>query len=106
MKENIQQLGCPVSNWRPPPHPSTESMNGRFCRLEQLDPERHAACLYEANRKDIKRRNWTYLPYGPFETLEAYRAWMEEYCCGRDPLFYAILDSKRGVAVGVASYLR
>jgi len=49
---------------------------------------------------------WTYLPYGPFDTLESYRAWMEGMCRRSDPLFYAIVDRETGRAVGLAAYLR
>jgi RimJ/RimL family protein N-acetyltransferase len=45
------------------------------------------------------------LPYGPFETLNAFIAWMQGTCLGEDPLFHAILDSD-GRPLGVASYLR
>jgi RimJ/RimL family protein N-acetyltransferase len=81
-------------------------MEGRFCRLERLDPARHAASLYQAGRADVKGSNWTYLPYGPFDSLESYRAWMDQDCRGTDPLFYAIVDRAGDQAVGVASYLR
>ena len=49
---------------------------------------------------------WTYLLYGPFDTLERHRAWMEETCRGSDPLFYAIIDPVADKAVGLAAYLR
>jgi RimJ/RimL family protein N-acetyltransferase len=49
---------------------------------------------------------WTYLAYGPFETLEAYRGWVEASCRGPDPMFFAIVDQSSGKAVGVASYMR
>lgn len=81
-------------------------MAGRFCHVEPLEPSRHAADLYEANALDTEGRNWTYLPYGPFETLEDYLGWMNEYCRGADPLFHAVVDNVTGKAVGVASYLR
>ena len=42
----------------------------------------------------------------PFESLDSYRTWIEQYCCGNDPLFYAIIDLANGEAVGIASYLR
>lgn len=81
-------------------------MDGRFCRLEPLDPARHADDLFAANALDEEGRSWTYLPYGPFETLESYRDWTERSCRGNDPLFYAIVNRKTGKAEGVASYLR
>jgi RimJ/RimL family protein N-acetyltransferase len=81
-------------------------MAGRFCRLEPLSVEKHAQALFEANALDLDGRSWTYLPYGPFETLGDYVAWMRQQCEGADPLFYAIVDLSTGRATGVASYLR
>ena len=101
-----QPIGLLVPDWKPPRLPARETMEGRFCRLEPLDPERHAAGLHAANGLDAEGRIWTYLPYGPFDTLGAYRAWMEQTCLGSDPLFYAVVDRTKESAVGVASYLR
>jgi RimJ/RimL family protein N-acetyltransferase len=81
-------------------------MEGRYCRLEPADPGRHAADLYEANVLDAEGRMWTYLPYGPFASLAAYRAWMEASCAAEDPLFFAIVGLPSGKASGLASYLR
>src|SRR5437588_7956529 len=101
-----QPVGFPLPGWKPPPHPPREPMQGRFCRLEPLDPERHAAALFAANAADAEGRNWTYLPYGPFRTFADYHSWMCTSCLGDDPLFFAILDTADGQPVGVASYLR
>lgn len=101
-----QPIGRIVKDWNPPPHPARVVLQGRFCRLEPLDPQRHAESLYQANALDAEGRNWTYLPYGPFESLDSYRAWLEQSCCGSDPLFFAIVDLASDKAVGVASYLR
>lgn len=101
-----QPVGLVVENWTPPPHPPHEAMAGRLCRLEPLDPQRHAAELYAANALDREGRSWTYLPYGPFASLEEYRSWLEQSCRASDPLFYAIVDANTGTAMGVASYLR
>ncbi len=81
-------------------------MEGRYCRVEPLDPGRHAAELHAANCEDRDGRNWTYLPYGPYAALEEYRRWTETVCCADDPLFHAIVDRPSGRAVGVASYMR
>jgi RimJ/RimL family protein N-acetyltransferase len=101
-----QPIGFDVPRWIPPKRPPHESMVGHFCRVELLDKGRHAADLYRANRLDTDNRIWTYLAYGPFDSLESYLAWMDRLCCGDDPLFHAIVDGKTGKAVGVASYLR
>ena len=68
-----QPIGFPVPGWKAPPMPPREPMTGRLCRLEPIDPTRHAADLFAANALDGEGRNWTYLAYGPFERLEDYR---------------------------------
>lgn len=101
-----QPVGLPVPEWKPARPPGRETLEGRFCRLEPLDPGRHADGLHAANSLDAEGRNWTYLPYGPFDTPDGYRAWMEETCRGGDPLFYAVVGPAADGATGVASYLR
>lgn len=81
-------------------------MEGRFCRLEPLDPARHAADLFAANQLDKEGRNWTYLSVDAFENLASYRAWLEQVAKGDDPLFHAIIDKATGKAVGVATFMR
>jgi RimJ/RimL family protein N-acetyltransferase len=110
MTQTLNSLGQPVgfdiAGWTSPQSPARESMVGLYCRVEPLDKSRHAADLYRANRQDPDNRIWTYLAYGPFDSLESYLVWMDRLCCGDDPLFHAIVDAKTDKAVGVASYLR
>src|SRR6185295_15481075 len=122
-----QHVGFPVDGWKPPPRPPLAIMEGRTCRVEPLDVARHAAVLHAANLLDADGRNWTYLPYGPFATLDEYTAWVTSIARKDDPQFHAIVVTgsengvrplfpveceKKGsdpvfpVAVGVASYLR
>lgn len=104
---NLEQpIGFSLKDWEAPPLPPHEPMEGRYCRLEKLDPKRHAAELYEAKATDSTGEIWTYLAYGPFRTYAEYLEWMRENCRSGDPLFHAIIDLASGKAVGVASYLR
>lgn len=104
INELEQPIGFPVSDWKPPILPAKETMNGKFCRLEPLDPDAHSRELYEANSLDRQGRMWTYLPYGPFETYSDYREWMEKDCRSNDPLFFTIFENSTNKAVGLASY--
>ena len=61
------------------------AMEGRFCTVEPIDPARHAAELHAAYLLDKEGRNWTYLPYGPFDRLEDYRDWLERGHARRRP---------------------
>lgn len=101
-----QPIGQALPQWTPPPPPPREPMCGRFCRLEPLDAEVHAEPLFAANALYEDDRSWTYLAYGPFRTVQAYRSWMNENCRGNDPLFFAIIEAASAKPAGVASYLR
>ncbi|HYL72154.1 MAG TPA: GNAT family N-acetyltransferase, partial [Candidatus Dormibacteraeota bacterium] len=35
-----QPIGFPLPDWSPRPRPPRAPMEGRFCRIEPLDPER------------------------------------------------------------------
>jgi RimJ/RimL family protein N-acetyltransferase len=81
-------------------------MFGRFSHVEPLNIDHHAVDLYQANKLDTENRIWTYLPYGPFDSVESYVEWVQRVCYSDDPLFHAIVDNATGKAVGVASYLQ
>ena len=101
-----QPIGASVPGWSPRPRPPRTAMAGRFCTIEPLDPERHAAQLFAAYAEDREDRIWTYLPRGPYESPGEYRSWAEAACRGDDPLVHTILDNTTGEAVGTASYMR
>lgn len=101
-----QPIGFPLPDWKVRPRPPRSAMEGRFCRVELIDPARHAVELHAANSLDKEGRNWTYLPYGPFARLEEYRDWLEREATCDDPLRHVIVERQSGRAVGVASYMR
>jgi RimJ/RimL family protein N-acetyltransferase len=100
-----QPIGDALPGWAPPPRPDAAPLTGTSCRLERLDPDRHARALYEANALDASGQNWTYLPIGPFATFAAYDGWLRKVAPGADPWFYTVVD-RSAAPVGVASYLR
>jgi RimJ/RimL family protein N-acetyltransferase len=101
-----QAVGAPLTNWQGCAHPRGAIIEGRLCRLEPVDADRHAPGLFAAFSKDRDAHNWTYLPYGPFDSEDELRDWVETTCSGDDPCFYSVIDLANGRAVGVASYLR
>lgn len=100
-----QKVGLPVDGWTVPARPPNEIIEGRTCRLEPLDAARHGEALHRANLVDREGRNWTYLPYGPFQRLDEYLEWVRSVEAKPDPQFFTIV-AKGSEAVGVASYLR
>ena len=73
--------------------------------MEPVAP-RHSQDLFAAFALDRAGANWAYLPYGPFETLEAFETWMAETVFGRDPQFYAFVSVATGRAQGLAALMR
>ncbi|MBV8889510.1 MAG: GNAT family N-acetyltransferase [Alphaproteobacteria bacterium] len=100
-----QPVGFPVPDWSPRPLPPRAAMAGHFCTVEPLEPDRHAAELFDANAEDRDGRNWTYYPYGPFAKLAEYRNWMDGVLRDGTRLFHAIRENASGKAVGVAAYI-
>jgi len=100
-----QPIGAPVPTWTERRKPPRLAVRGHYAAVEPLDPRMRGAELFEAAAEDKDGRMWTYLPYGPFVTREAYAGWMYLTCMGDDPQFYSIVDLKGG-AVGIASLMR
>ncbi len=102
--ESGWRFGEPVPGWAPPPRPDWDLREGRYVRVARLDPARHGADLFAANRADDAI--WDYLPYGPFAGPAAYRGWLDGVAAKEDPRFHALIERESGRAGGVASYLR
>ncbi|MGA2126207.1 MAG: GNAT family protein [Xanthobacteraceae bacterium] len=94
-------LGPEVAT-EPAQRPGPVVLEGRFGRVEKLDPSRHGASLWEAVKDHD--RIFTYLPYGPFADRAAFDAWLAERSRLADPLAYAIVDPA-GHAVGTAALM-
>ncbi len=101
-----QPIGAPLPDWTPRPIPPRRVLEGRLCRVEPLDAARHADALFEQYAADSEGRNWTYLPYGPFDSAREYTEFARWAAGLDDTHFHAIVDRATDTPVGVASYLR
>ena len=81
-----QPIGPPLPGWQPAARPARTALEGRFCRVEPLDVERHARDLHDANSLDPEGRMWTYLFSGPFANLAEYRAWLDRHLASATPV--------------------
>jgi RimJ/RimL family protein N-acetyltransferase len=100
-----QPIGFPVQGWTHRETPGRTPLSGRFCRVEPLDPDRHAVELHAANSEDRDGRMWTYLPWGPYAGFDEYLAALNNGLRRENFITFAIIDRAAGRAVGVASYL-
>ena len=78
----------PISpaDWKGVPAPTVQLLEGRYIRLEKLDPARHSDKLFEAlNGPGADPKLWDYLPYGPFTERGAFDTWLNNHAQHSDP---------------------
>lgn len=101
-----QPIGPPVESWSPRQCPERTVLNGRYCRLEPVDVERHATALFDAYMQAPDERDWTYLWYERPANITVFREYLGELAAGNDPLHYAIVDLASRKAIGTAALMR
>jgi RimJ/RimL family protein N-acetyltransferase len=101
-----QPLGAPVAGWSERSRPPRSALRGRYCRLEPVDPERHAADLFAAYMSAPDARDWTYLFAERPETMPSFEEYLATLAKSEDPLHFAIVDAESAIAVGTAALMR
>ena len=101
-----QPIGEPVPDWTPRQLPPSILVEGRFCQLEPLSADRHAAALHEAYAQSPDAGSWTYLPYGPFDSIEAFGQWIRGKDASDKEILYAVVDAGTALPMGIVGYLR
>ena len=95
-----------LSHWTPRPPPARQVLQGRYVRLEPLDPARHGDSLYEASSGPGAEDRFRYLFDSPPESREAFELWLGRAASTEDPLFFAIIDEATGRAEGRMAFMR
>jgi RimJ/RimL family protein N-acetyltransferase len=99
-------IGSRVADPSPAPRPQRTTLTGRHVTVAPLDPVAHADSLYAATSGAENERLWLYLFDGPFASRADFDAYLTRIAQSEDPLYYAILDTTTGKAIGHAAYLR
>jgi len=100
-----QAIGAPLPDWTARPLPERKVIDGHYCRLEPLTHD-HADALWDAVSSAPDGRAWTYLPVGPFAHKDDYLDHITRAAASRDPLHYAVIDKRSGLAVGSLALMR
>ncbi len=98
--------GAPVDPLPPAIRPSRSPLDGRYARLEPIDPRVHANDLFSAGHEAADSDDvWTYLPYGPFAGKNAFIDWLRDCAASADPVFFAIAEREQSRFLGMASLM-
>lgn len=100
-----QIVGTPVPGWTPRPAPDGRSLEGACCRLERLDPARHADALIAGFRTAPDDRDWTWWRTARPEDDAAFRRYIEDNATAADRVPYAIIDPATTRPVGHAAFM-
>src|SRR5690606_25994165 len=82
--------------------PGPVELRGRFCRVEKLDPARHADDLWQVVGDQAL---WLYLSTGPFADSASFRQWLGTRAGLADPYTYVIVDGESGQAAGMVALM-
>ena len=93
----------PVVDTAPATRPGPVRLEGRFCRIEKLDPAKHADGLWHSFKGDD--RLWTYMGYGPFRDGKGFANWLDERAVMLDPLSYVVADYASGSPLGIVTLM-
>ncbi len=106
MAESGYRIGEPVESWTVA-SPSRTTLTGRTVSLVPLDPDAHAAALFDATQgPGTDPHMWDYLAYGPFEGVEALTRNLRGFAASNDPLWFTFLDNATAQPAGAGGYLR
>lgn len=88
----------PVLNWTAPPFPPARVLEGRYCRLEPIDPARHLDDIWAVNAG--QDHIWEWMPAHPPQTKEAYGELLAMMAGKAGIVPFAIIDKADGKAKG------
>lgn len=101
-----QPIGAAVPGWSERPRPQRSTLPGRYCRLEPVETDLHAADLFAAYMEAPDDRDWTYLFSERPHTPALFREYLTKLAMSEDPLHYAIVDEGTAKPVGTAALMR
>ncbi len=95
-----------LQNWTPRPKPERKVLEGRYVRLEPLDPQKHGDELFAASSVTDADQRFTWLFEFPPVTRAEFEPWLEKVSKSEDPLFYAVIDKASGKVAGRQTLMR
>ncbi len=99
-------MGPKVASAVPAKRPERVVLDGRFCRLEPLDPRRHAEQLFAAATvPDAVARHQYLFENAPMSRVE-FDVWLTGRAASDDPLFFAVIDKRTGRCEGRQTLMR
>ena len=104
--ESGQPIGPRLADPGPAAAPERIVLEGRYARLEPLDPIRHRDDLYAASTPPDAAARFRYLGDRPPDSPETLGVWMETAARSVDPLYFSVIDRATGRVEGRQTLMR
>lgn len=95
-----------LSNWNGTARPERVTLEGRYARLEPLDPLRHGDTLFASAMEEGKEKRFRFLTDAPPADRADFDRWLDNAAQSAEPLFFAVIDKRTGRAEGRQSLMR
>lgn len=95
-----------LSGWTGAPRPDRIVLDGRYARLEPLDPVRHGADLLRSAQENGADDRFRYLFEEAPAAMDDLAPWLDKAAASIDPLFFAVVDTRTGRAEGRQALMR
>ena len=99
-------VGPRLADPGPAKPPRREVLEGRYARLEPLDPGRHRDDLYAASTPPDADARFRYLFEPPPDSLETFASWLAGAAGSTDPLYFSVIDRTTGRVEGRQTLMR
>ena len=99
-------VGPRLADPGPAKAPRREVLEGRYARLEPLDPVRHRDDLHAASTPSDADVRFRYLFEPPPDSLETFDSWLAGAAGSPDPLYFAVIDRATGRVEGRQTLMR
>ena len=100
-----QPIGDALPGYHAGEAPNVDCLQGRYCRLEKLDAERHGDDLYEVYGPSAPVQSFTYLSLNPVADRAELETLLKRMGESTDPYYLTVIDQD-GRAVGTLALMR
>lgn len=79
---------------------------GEFVTLSPVNPQVDAEQLFAGTQGSAaKAQVWTYLPYGPFDSVKSMQEWLALSAASDDQLFFTVHHNETQRRIGIVSFI-
>jgi RimJ/RimL family protein N-acetyltransferase len=95
-----------LKDWLSRARPERKVLEGRYVRLEPLNPAKHGDGLFAASSVPDSTVRFAYLPEYPPDSRASFQPWLDKAEASEDPLFFTVIDKASGKIAGRQTLMR